>query len=97
MKVKFNSRANREVRLIAEYYTLEAGAKHAQAFLDELEKIINRIKLWPRSFPAIDTDIHRAVLNKYPFVVLYEIESDECARILAVRHQKQNPDLGLVS
>ena len=97
MKVEFNSRANREVRLIAEYYMLEAGAKHAQEFLNELENIIGRIKLWPRSFPAIGVDIHRAVLSKYPFVVLYEIESDACARILAVRHQKQNPDLGLVS
>ena len=97
MKVKFNSRANREVRSIAEYYTLEAGEKHAQEFLDDLGKIIDRIKLWPRSFPVIGTNIHRALLSKYPFVVLYEIESDECARILAVRHHKQNPDLGLGS
>ncbi len=97
MKVKFNSRANREVRLIAEYYALEVGAKHSNEFLDELEKTVDRIKLWPRSFPTIAPDVHRAVLRKYPFVVLYEIERDECARILAVRHQKQNPDLGFVS
>lgn len=97
MRVVFNSRANREVRSIAEYYTHEAGSKHAQDFLDDLAKLIERIKLWPRSFPAIDTDIHRAVLSKYPFVVLYEIERNDCARILAVRHQKQNPDLGLLS
>lgn len=97
MKVKFNSRASREVRSIAEYYALEVGAKHSNESLNELEKIIDRIKLWPLSFPTIATEIHRAVLRKYPFVVLYEIEGDECARILAVRHQKQNPDLGLVT
>ena len=97
MKVKFNSRANKEVRLIFKYYTSETGARHAQEFLYELEKIINRIKLWPRSFPTIGVDTHRAVLNKYPFVVLYQIESEACARILAIRHQKQNPDFGLVS
>ncbi len=96
MRVIYNSCANREVRSIAEYYTHEAGAKHAQECLNDLEEIVDRIKLWPRSFPAIDTDIHRAVLSKYPFVVLYEIESKESVRILAVRHQKQNPDLGLV-
>ncbi len=95
MNVKYNSRANREVRSIADYYTREAGAKHAQAFLDEVAKIVDRIRLWPRSFPAIETDIHRAVLNKYPFKVIYEIERDNCVRILAVRHQKQDPDLGL--
>jgi plasmid stabilization system protein ParE len=97
MRVIFNSRANREVRSIAEYYTHEAGAKHAQEFLHELAKIVDRIKLWPRSFSAIDTDIHRAVLSKYPFVVVYEIESKESVRILAVRHQKQNPHFRLVS
>ncbi len=45
MSVLFNSRASREVRSIIEYYTLEAGAKHAQEFLDEVEEIIDRIKL----------------------------------------------------
>lgn len=97
MKVKFNSRANKEVRSIAQYYENEVGSKHSNEFLDELEKIIDRIKLWPRSFPAIAPDVHRAVLRKYPFIVLYEIERDELVRILAVRHQKQNPDFGLVS
>jgi len=97
MKVTFNSRANREVRSISEYYTIEAGVDHAQGFLDELDKAIERIKLWPRSFPTIDADIRRAVLSKYPFIVLYQMESDDCLRILAVRHHKQDPDLGLVS
>lgn len=67
MKVKFNSRANREVRSIAEYYTLEAGAEHTQDFMKELESVIERIKQWPRSFPTIRVDIRRAVLSKYPF------------------------------
>ena len=97
MKVKFNSRANREVRSIAEYYALEVGAEHSNECLGELGKIIDRIKLWPRSFPTIAPDVHRSFLRTYPFVVLYEIERDECVRILAVRHQKQNPDLGLFS
>ena len=86
-----------EVRSIAEYYTLEAGAKHAQEFLDELEKDNRPHQTLASIFPMIAPGVHRAVLRKYPFVVLYEIERDECARILAVRHQKQKPDLGLVS
>lgn len=95
MKVKFNSRSNGEVRSIAEYYTREAGAERAREFLEELDAIIGRIKLSPQSFPSFGSNIRRAIFNKYPYIIAYEIESDDVIRILTVRHQKQNPDLGL--
>ena len=94
MKVTFNSRANREVRSISAYYTREAGAQRAQEFLDELDTAIKRIKLSPRSFAAINADFRRALLNKYPYVVLYEIESDVCVRILAEGINDKIPILG---
>ena len=97
MRVKFNSRSNREVRGICEYYSREAGAKFAQEFLNELQKTIDRFTLWPKSYPMIGDNIYRAPLSKYPFVIIYQIEAEEEIRILAVRHHKQKTDLGLVS
>ena len=95
MKIIFSSRANREVRRILEYYTLEAGAGIAWDFHSELKAVTERIKQGPMSFPLIHTVIRRAILKKFPFQVVYRIESENRVRILAVRHHKQNPDFGL--
>jgi len=97
MRAKFNTRSNREIRQIAEYYHVEAGAPFAQEFLEDLSKTVDRIKIWPRSFPIIRNDLRKATLRKYPFVLIYRIESEDLLRILSVRHHKQNPDHGLAS
>jgi plasmid stabilization system protein ParE len=97
MRIVFSSRANREVRKALEYYTRNAGAKVAFRLRSDLKAITERIKRWPMSFPLIDTEIRRAILKKFPFQVVYKIEAEHRIRILAVRHHKQNPDLGLES
>jgi toxin ParE1/3/4 len=95
MKATFSSRANREIHDIINYYLREASAEVAGDFLNTFRKTIERIKSWPLSYPLIDTKTRRAIISKFPFLVLYQIESPGHVRILAVRHQRQNPDLGV--
>jgi len=95
MKAAFSSGANRDVRRILEYYVREAGADVAQDFHSELKSVIDRIKRWPKAFSVINSDIRRAILRRFPFQVIYSIQSEDQIRILAVRHHKQDQDFGL--
>ena len=95
MRVKFSSRANIEVRRILEFYRREAGASVTRQFVVDLQSSIDRIKAWPNAFPLIDGKTHRVLLKRFPFLVLYEVRSQTEIRILAVRHQRQDPDLSL--
>jgi toxin ParE1/3/4 len=95
MKAIFSSAANRDVRRILEYYSREASAEVALDFQSKLKAVTDRIKHWPQAFPLIDKEVRRAILSKFPFQVVYRIESSDRVRILAVRHHKQNPDPGL--
>ena len=95
MKVRFSSGANSDVRRALEYYTHEAGAEVAMDFHSELVTTIERIKQWPKSFPFIHDELRRAILNRFPYQVVYKIESNTTIGIYAIRHHKQHPDFGL--
>ena len=95
MKVRFSSGANRDVRRALEYYTNEAGAEVTMDFHSELMATIERIKQWPKSFPLIHDELRRAILNRFPYQVVYKIESSKTISIYAIRHHKQHPDFGL--
>ncbi len=95
MKVRFSSAANQDVRRALEYYKREAGAVVAMDFHSKLNATIERIKQWPKSFPLIHDDLRRAILKKFPFQIVYKIESSESIAIYAIRQHKQHPDFGL--
>lgn len=95
MKAVFSSGANRDIKKILEYYALEAGADVAMDFHAELKTVIDRIKQWPESFPLLDGIRRRATLRRFPYQVIYRVESANRARILVVRHHKRDPDFGL--
>lgn len=95
MKARFVSAANRDIHRILEYYSDEAGADVAADFCDELEFIIDSIKRSPNSYPLIDDERRRILFQRFPFQIIYRVESTEFVRIIAVRHHKQHPDFGL--
>lgn len=94
-EIRFSSDANRDVRQALEYYKREAGAVVAMDFYSKLITTIERIKQWPKSFPIIHGDLRRAILQKFPYQIVYKIESNESVAIYAIRHHKQHPDFGL--
>ena len=95
MKVVFGSGANLDIKNILEYYRREAGADVAADFHSELKAVIDRVKKWPESFPLIGEGLCRAILRRFPYQVVYRVQSADRIRILAIRHHKQHPDFGL--
>ena len=95
MKTVFSSGANRDIKKILEYYSAEAGVDIAMDFHAELDSVVGRIKQWPESFPLIGEGLHRAILRRFPYQVVYRVQSVDWIRILVIRHHKQHPDFGL--
>ena len=61
-------------------------------FLDELDLVFQRIKDNPLQFPSVEGDVHRSLLNHFPYGVYFLAESDDI-RILAVLHLHREPDM----
>ncbi|MGK7907772.1 MAG: hypothetical protein AB4040_11170 [Synechococcus sp.] len=56
--------------------------------MDAVENAICRVRESPNRYPVIDGDIRRCLTRKFPYGILYTIESD-CILVLAVMHCKK--------
>lgn len=59
-------------------------------FIDELQKIINKVHNHPEMYPIVYKQVHRAVLSRFPFGLFYLAEEDTVI-VLAVMHGSRHP------
>lgn len=71
-------------------YYAEQKTELAQAFINTVEEAIYRIRESPNRWTLIDEDIRRCLTKKFPYGILYTIESDYIL-ILAVMHCSRKP------
>jgi hypothetical protein len=57
----------------------------------EVQAAIRNVVAFPQAWPVIEGEIHRCLVHRFPFGILYTIEPDEIW-ILAVMHLHREPD-----
>ncbi len=62
----------------------------ADGFYEELVPALDRIRNWPRLYPAHCYGTQRVVLSKYPFSIVYRELLHEI-QIAAIAHAKRRP------
>jgi plasmid stabilization system protein ParE len=88
--IAFHEEADFETLEAARYYE-ERAAGLGLTFLDEIEKSAKRILENPLAYQRIGGEIRQAPMTRFPYSLLYVIESDEEISVLAVAHQKRRP------
>ena len=63
-------------------------------FITELEFAFETIKEYPLGWPIIRNDFHRFVLPKFPFSVIYKLNSNSIY-VVAIMHNSRKPDYWL--
>lgn len=81
--------AEQELFDAACYYEFQAPGLGAD-FLNKIEHAFQDIALIPKRWPIVCDTIRRCLIRRFPFSLLYRIDSDEIIR-LAVMHQKRHP------
>jgi plasmid stabilization system protein ParE len=59
-------------------------------FLHSVEASFARIERGPELYPVVDEETRRAPVRRFPFVIYYEIETDQVV-IYAVWHYRRDP------
>jgi len=89
MNFSFHPEAEKEFNKAIEYYEeIENGLGYD--FAGEVYLCIQRIIEYPKAWTIIEADIHRSLVNRFPFGILYAIEEHEIY-ILAVMHLHKEP------
>lgn len=89
MKVRFNPEALDEYEDSALYY-LKINTRLAERFVEEVEATVRRMRRHPLAYAAVEEDIRRCLVKKFPFGIYYTIEADYLL-IVAVMHLSRMP------
>lgn len=68
MRYVFHPEALTKYAEAVQYYA-EIRTELAQAFINSIEDVINRIRESPTRSSAIDEDVHRCLVRKFPYKV----------------------------
>lgn len=94
MKAVLHPLVHVDIAEAMEFYERVGGAKLAADFFYEYERVLQRILGRPMSFPTWKSVLRRAIFSRFPFQILYSIESTHIF-VLVIRHERRHPDFGL--
>jgi len=84
--------AERDIEHALDWY-LENAPEHAERFTADLSDTVERISVSPRLFHTVHGEVRRAALRRFPYLVwLVYFDSQNTVHILAVSHQRQDPE-----
>jgi plasmid stabilization system protein ParE len=86
--LSLRSRALAEIESARESYE---RVGQGEAFVGELETVLEAIQAMPWRFPVIRREVHRALLRRYPFAVFFRIRPAAHVVVLAVLPQRSDP------
>lgn len=89
MKIRFSKLAQLEVDDAVAWYDSQSQDLGTR-FLDDLDRAIRRIAAFPLSCTEIEPDLRRCLLTRFPYGIIYGIDSDTIV-VIAVAHLHRKP------
>jgi len=87
--LKYHPAARREIKASHSWYVRQSE-QAADGFYEELLPALDRVHQQPQLYPPHLSGTQRAVLDQYPFSIIYRELSQEI-QIIAVAHAKRRP------
>jgi plasmid stabilization system protein ParE len=89
MNIRFLSLANLEVGDAVQWYEEQADGL-SRGFLDELDRVVRLVRVYPRMATEIAPEIRRFLFNRFPYSLVYGIDQETIV-VIAVAHQHREP------
>jgi plasmid stabilization system protein ParE len=93
MRVEYHPIIEYELHEIVEYYN-ECSYGLGTEFLNEFERQILKIASMPARWMLIESDIRRALMKRFPYVIYFRVLKNSSVRVTVVKHQHRHPDHG---
>ena len=89
-RVRFSEFANNELIDACDWYEQQQPGLGLR-FRSDVREAIRRIALSPLLFPVELDEVHRYVMNRFPYTLRYVLRGEE-VWIMTVSHQHRSPD-----
>lgn len=91
MKIKFLESAYKEYQEAIDFYNFQSKGL-GNKFIIEVDKTLSTIRNFPESFTEYTNHTRKAVVNIFPYNIIYTVYNENYIEILAVAHQHRKPD-----
>jgi plasmid stabilization system protein ParE len=88
--VIFTRTASAELIEAQGWYESEASGL-GRHFRQAVDAVIDRMSASPRQFPVIYKNVHRALLRRFPYALMFVIELDDTVTVIACFHGSRDP------
>ena len=88
--VIFTPTARRELVDARNWYDRKSAGLGVR-FLDAVDSVVQRIAANPAQFPIVYKSIHRALLQRFPYALMFVTETEGGATVLACFHGSRDP------
>jgi hypothetical protein len=89
VNIRILSCAERELAEGVDYYNQEQPGL-GFVFAAEVEKALDRIRVFPNAWPQFSKRSRRYVVQRFPYGVLYQVRADGVL-VLAIMHLRRDP------
>ena len=89
MNIRFLAVARQELDDAVDWYE-QQSAGLGYEFLDELDRVVRRIKSYPDSCLELSPGLRRALVSRFPYGIIYGRDADAVV-IVAVAHLHREP------
>ncbi|MCK5851768.1 type II toxin-antitoxin system RelE/ParE family toxin [bacterium] len=91
MNFIFHPSAKKELEQAVAYYEkCQIGLGHE--FLEEIYSTVQRILNFPNAWSTLSIHTRRCLTNRFPFGIIYQIQNDDCIRIISIMQLNKKPD-----
>jgi plasmid stabilization system protein ParE len=91
MLIRFTPEADAELTEARRWYSHKRQDLDLE-FMQCIDDVLARVVTNPYFFPVLYRHLRRAVVRRFPFVVLYEVTANE-VQVIAVFHSRRNPEV----
>ena len=91
MRVSFNSDALAETEAATRWYRENGGSAPADAFVQELRRIVSLAGLQPGIGSPGPRGTSRLYFKRFPYTLVFRIQGD-ALRVIAIAHQSRRPE-----
>jgi len=89
MNIRFLPPAGQELDDAVEWYDRQLPGLGTE-FLDEVDKALHRIAVYPHSCEEIETGLRRCLLNRFPYGIIYGLD-ETIIVVVAIAHLHREP------
>jgi plasmid stabilization system protein ParE len=89
LQIVFRVEAQAEFDQALDWYE-QQQAGLGLVFLNDVSEVLERVVLMPESSAQVFEDVRRAVVQRFPYSILYRVEEIQIV-VIAVFHTKRNP------